>query len=243
MGKFDVLYDLKSKLDQADIDKDYNVALDAISTCYDIDNISYLGLMMPKLCTEEPFSVNSYKKSWVENYLSNEYLSVDLVIKDGLVSILPLDWAILQKKYPKTKTFFQDANGYGIGNNGITIPIRGMMGEFALFSVSINASNKNWEIYRKELLPELNMLSFYFHEMVMRGSGLVEPLPHLSPRETEVIKWLSNGKTKEDISDILCLSYSTIKHYTETARTRLGALNSSHAVAKAISRGIIPPPE
>ncbi|WP_084798278.1 helix-turn-helix transcriptional regulator [Pleomorphomonas koreensis] len=51
----------------------------------------------------------------------------------------------------------------------------------------------------------------------------------------------SAGKTVCDSADILGLSDRTVKFYLENVRHKLNCLNTTHAVARAISLGLIPP--
>jgi DNA-binding CsgD family transcriptional regulator len=61
----------------------------------------------------------------------------------------------------------------------------------------------------------------------------------LSQRELEVLTWAAEGKTYRDISVITGYSYGTIKTRLDCARYKLNAVNVSHAVAKAITLGLI----
>ncbi|ANL02681.1 LuxR family transcriptional regulator protein [Rhizobium phage RHEph18] len=63
--------------------------------------------------------------------------------------------------------------------------------------------------------------------------------PHMTQRETEIIKWVSHGKTAYEIGIILGISEPTIHHHIASARAKLDAMNSTHLVAKALRRGII----
>lgn len=53
----------------------------------------------------------------------------------------------------------------------------------------------------------------------------------LTPRETEVLRLVSQGNSYKKIASILRLSVPTIKVYTQRAKSKLGANNCSHAVA------------
>jgi DNA-binding CsgD family transcriptional regulator len=57
----------------------------------------------------------------------------------------------------------------------------------------------------------------------------------LSPRETEVLAWLTCGKTNRDIADILGLSPITIKHCVERIFAKLDVSTRAAATAVAIA--------
>lgn len=62
---------------------------------------------------------------------------------------------------------------------------------------------------------------------------------HITPRETEVIKWIADGKTAWEISTILHLSEHTIRNHIENARRKFDAANTPHLIAAALRQGII----
>ena len=64
-------------------------------------------------------------------------------------------------------------------------------------------------------------------------------LPHLTPRETECLKWAAAGKSEWEISQILGISEHTAERHLLNAKTRLGAVNRVQAVAEAIRLGLI----
>jgi DNA-binding CsgD family transcriptional regulator len=69
-------------------------------------------------------------------------------------------------------------------------------------------------------------------------NGAVEK-PSLTEREIECLKWSAEGKTYEDIGMLLGISARTVRFFLENARHKLGSLNTTHAVANAMLRGLI----
>jgi LuxR family quorum-sensing system transcriptional regulator SolR len=63
----------------------------------------------------------------------------------------------------------------------------------------------------------------------------------LSKREKEILEWLAWGKTAADIGTILGLSPRTVEWHTQRVMEKMGAINRTQAVAKAIKRGSILP--
>ncbi len=56
----------------------------------------------------------------------------------------------------------------------------------------------------------------------------------LSPREKEVLYWVSKGKTNYEISIILGISYKTVKNQVQAILIKLRVNNRAQAVAKSI---------
>ena len=66
-----------------------------------------------------------------------------------------------------------------------------------------------------------------------------EPAQSLSPRETETLTLLSLGYSRAQAANTMGISEHTLRAYAESARYKLGAVNTIHAVAAIISRGLI----
>lgn len=56
----------------------------------------------------------------------------------------------------------------------------------------------------------------------------------LTPRETECLVWTARGKTSQEIAIIAGLSVHTVNHYLATASVKLGAVNRTQAVVRAM---------
>ena len=61
----------------------------------------------------------------------------------------------------------------------------------------------------------------------------------LSPREIDAVTLLAMGYNRAQVAQTLTISEHTVRVYVESARFKLGAMNTTHAVARAISRGLI----
>ena len=61
----------------------------------------------------------------------------------------------------------------------------------------------------------------------------------LTPREVDAMTLLALGYSRAQVADSLSISENTLRVYIESARSKLGALNTTHAVARAMSRGLI----
>ncbi len=61
----------------------------------------------------------------------------------------------------------------------------------------------------------------------------------LSIREKEVLRWAADGKTVTEISAILDISVATVKFHTRNAAEKLGTVNRTAAVARAVAMGLL----
>ncbi|MDL2233439.1 LuxR C-terminal-related transcriptional regulator [Ruminococcaceae bacterium OttesenSCG-928-L11] len=61
----------------------------------------------------------------------------------------------------------------------------------------------------------------------------------LTERETETLHYLSQGLTREEIAEALCISVNTVKTYIKSIYSKLGAVNRADAVRLGLSAGLI----
>lgn len=63
----------------------------------------------------------------------------------------------------------------------------------------------------------------------------------LSARERECLTWAASGKTAWESGMIMAISESAVKKHLASAAAKLGAHTRTHAVAIAMSAGLIAP--
>jgi transcriptional regulator EpsA len=95
--------------------------------------------------------------------------------------------------------------------------------------------------YRAELVvPHVHaaFVRVLGHEAKTNGSGARTPR-RITAREAEILNWIKEGKTNVDIAGILALSPWTVKNHVQTILKKFSAQTRGHAVARAISLGIL----
>ena len=63
----------------------------------------------------------------------------------------------------------------------------------------------------------------------------------LTPRESETLKWLAEGKTMEEAAVILGVGVETVKTFCKSIRTKLDCTNAPSMVKRAYELGILRP--
>lgn len=79
--------------------------------------------------------------------------------------------------------------------------------------------------------------------VVITGAAgeILEPRPHVSRREREILVLLGEGLTTAQIAIRLQVSQRTIRGYVTKMKKRLNALNVQQLVARAVALGIFHP--
>lgn len=85
----------------------------------------------------------------------------------------------------------------------------------------------------------LELVIPHFHEALRRVSSSSKNGPSLTSKETEILKWVKQGKTTWDISTILMISERTVKFHVANILQKLDAATRAHAVAIALERKLI----
>jgi DNA-binding CsgD family transcriptional regulator len=89
-------------------------------------------------------------------------------------------------------------------------------------------------------MVKLQLISVLIDSAASVNLKLSSPTVKLSKREEQCLIWAARGKTYQDISDILNISFGSVKSYLDTARHKLNCANLTHAVGVAIATGVIP---
>jgi LuxR family transcriptional regulator, quorum-sensing system regulator CinR len=182
----------------------------------------------------------TYSIQWQTRYFLKQYVLIDPVISNGSKAVLPFDWDELSNDDPVVRAFFADALSHDVGHNGISIPVRNRRGVYSLVSFTSNYPKQEWQEYKKNNMVKLQLLSVLIDSAASINLKLNAPPVKLSRREEQCLIWAARGKTYQDISEILNISFGSVKSYLDTARHKLNCVNLTHAVAVAIATGVIP---
>lgn len=186
------------------------------------------------------FAILTYSEEWIARYLDAGYVRIDPVVGAALEAFHPIDWKSLDWSSKRCQEFLKESIDYGLGNQGLTIPIRGPNGQFAIFTANKSCTDEHWEYFKKRSFGDLLIVSHFFHQKVIEYFGLNEKSRYsLSAREIDVLRGLSLGQNRAQIAHNLGVSENTVRVYIDSSRHKLGALNTAHAVAIAVSKGVL----
>jgi len=191
--------------------------------------------------TGQQYAALTYDPSWVDHYVAEGFEKIDPVVQGCFQRFTPVDWKRLDWSHKSARTLLGDGITAGLGNQGFSIPIRGPAGQFALFTVNHKASDEQWASFTTEYMHELILAAHYMNEraLAMEGSDEIKAGQSLSPRETDALTLLAAGMNRSQAAERLKISEHTLRVYIESARFKLGAANTTHAVANALLRGLI----
>lgn len=187
------------------------------------------------------YGCGTYGPTWSARYQARDYLRIDPVVIGCYRRFRPVDWKDLDWTPRAARAFRRDAQAHGIGAQGFSVPIRGPHGQFALFTTNHSCTDRVWAAFTARHRRDLIWAAHCFNENALalapeRAPGAVQAL---SPREVDAMTLLAVGLSRAQVAERLSISEHTLRAYVESARFKLGAANTVHAVARALSRGLI----
>jgi len=76
-------------------------------------------------------------------------------------------------------------------------------------------------------------------EKLKPGFPVIEAPPALTPRETEILRFIASGKSNREIADMLGMAEGTVKNHASSILGKLGVRDRTRAVLRAIELGLI----
>ena len=228
---------------------DLTAALDGFLRNAGFGQFSYVGIqgdaVQDKHLTDvAPEAIHlTNRPDWTRQYISQNYVKSDPVVRETIVSRLPIQWTetfMLSTRTPDESVFMEDAWENGICR-GYTVPIHGPRGEFGLLMVSSPESDREFASLMDLYAYDLQVVAHHFHDSAQRALSkqlkVPAPIP-LTSREVEILKWTVDGKTAWEIGQIVHISERTVNFHLRNIMAKFGVHNKTHAAAKAVNLGL-----
>ena len=243
MGLFDDSFELSvSEVEAVRSMDDLRGFIGRLLERYDLRHAVYLAVTLPDRIDPKPVLVSTYPKEWAQRYADQDYFAIDPVVSAAATRLLPFDWAELSHRGIRVKQMFNESQEFGIGQQGLSFPVRGPLGDHAVFTVTSDAGASAWQKLRSGYMRDLQLLAHFVHGKVLefeRGASF--PIKPLSAREREVLSWAASGLNNDQIAFKLGISERVVRAYFESARHKLNCLNRGHVLARAVSLRLVGP--
>jgi DNA-binding CsgD family transcriptional regulator len=187
-----------------------------------------------------------YPSEWWSRYISKDYLLIDPVVAYGTTHITPVRWDQLQpREYERERVnrFMGEAHEFGLCS-GVSFPTHSSRSEVSLLSFASERDHRRARADIQHATPYAQYFNTYLHEAIRRifeKQILQLARVHLTQKERECLLWSAEGKTTWEISVILRLSERTVRFHLHNASKKLNTVSRQHAVARAVSLGLINP--
>lgn len=183
------------------------------------------------------FLISNYDVRWQERYRDAGYLHLDPTVAHGLRCNEPLIWS--REVFRQSAQMWAEARSFDlcVGWAQSSFDPSGSVGMLTLARSHETLSRT--EVRTRE--PEYSWLANLAHTALsaaLRQANCARN-PALSPREVEVLRWMADGKTSEEIALLLRISVHTVNFHVKNVKTKLQAANKTAAVASAIGLGLL----
>jgi LuxR family quorum-sensing transcriptional regulator LasR len=208
------------------------------------DSVLYGVVPSKHASLEGSFLHSNYSRDWRVQYDTQKLYYVDPTVSHCLASSIPIVWEPETFIAKDQGALYEEASQFGI-RSGITFPIHGRSGEVGL--ISFAADVMPGEQFNDRLihyLADLSLVRDYAFESSLKhikAKNVAEPVPHLTKRELEVIKWVMAGKSSWEISRITDCAEATVNFHISNIRQKFNVNTRQQALVKAIALGIITP--
>jgi LuxR family quorum sensing-dependent transcriptional regulator len=226
-------------------------SLEALSTTHDVmsemqrafalfgfENFIITGLPNDRERFESKVLLRKWPLGWYELYARENYVRADPVIRLCRNTTRPFEWTEAPydaERERKAAEVMHRAADFGMAR-GFCLPIHGVEGYEACLSMSgtdLDLSTRS--------KPAIHLMAMYAFERVRT---IVAPAERqwadgLTPREREALTWAAAGKSAADTGQILGIKERTVTAHIVSACQKLGAMNKTQAVARAVHQRLI----
>ena len=182
---------------------------------------------------------------WMEGRWVSEGSAFD---PEAYLARCPVNRHVLETDHPFfwTKTGEPGHDGYriarrpsGSGIHGLQVPVFGHAG--LIGAMSFGGTTIDSTVQTRSALTLVAIAAFHAAQRLASPAAPV-PIPQLSDREREVMRWVASGRRQADIALMLSLSERTIENHLRRIRKRLGATTTAQAMHLVVRARSLDPP-
>lgn len=210
-------------------------SIERVAVKLGFDHVAY-EFQAPYPVTQPKITLlNNFPGPWQEHYYRSGSLLTDPTVIQGRQSQAPLVWN--DQAFASNPALWRHAHDHGIRACWAQSSLEGSGAGSLLTLCRIHEPMTTYELQAKE--PFMRWLVQVAHvrlskAIVDKDANAFTPL---TPREREVLQWTADGKSAQDIADILVLSKSVVDFHLKNSIKKLNSPNKTAAVARAVLLG------
>lgn len=187
----------------------------------------------PLAIFDQRTALHSWPSCWRAEYIANNFLAFDPVVAMSRRSTRAFRWSDVPICSASAKRVMEAASLVGL-RQGVSVPYIGFHGYEG--TISFSGSHVDDD---PNVLPTLELVAYTAaNRLASIRSSIAENRATISPREKEVLRWASLGKTSSETASILSTSTETVNKQLSSAMRKLDAVTKTHAVAESLRRGL-----
>ncbi|MEO3712769.1 LuxR family transcriptional regulator [Roseateles flavus] len=189
---------------------------------------------------EHRILAQNYPSPWVDRYRDRDYFSKDPVIRHARGTAKPFQWSDLAVQGSREEAVLQEAFAAGL-REGMAVPIHEPWGRIYLTTLATRRAASAAALDADQLRTQAHMLAVIFHARYAALGGLQardRPVG-LTPRESECLTWVAQGKSSWDIGQLMAVSEHTVNFHLKNAMRKFDTASRVTAAVRAASLGLI----
>lgn len=199
------------------------------------------GMRAPLPVAEpEIVMLNDYAPAWQKHYQAHGYLRIDPLVQRGMTSLETFAWSGIDATAGPATGFWEEARAHGIAT-GVSIPALAANSVRGMLTLSRSHENMTEREFRgkRSALVWLGQMAHHGLARHLLLQWRSSAKRDLSERETEVLRWVAEGKTNRQIAAKVGVTERTVHFHLNNAMSKLGVGNRTAAAVRAVVLGII----
>lgn len=182
----------------------------------------------------------NYPEPWIHRYQDQDYFNKDPVIRHARSTIAPYLWSDLPVHSGRELIILQEANDAGV-RQGLAFPIHEPWGRVFLATLATRSTSSSKPIAHELVQAEAHAMVAIFHARysTIVGTKRKHPWVDLTPRESECLEWVAQGKSSWDIGQLMAVSEHTVNFHLKNAMRKFDTASRVTAAVRAMSLGLI----
>lgn len=213
-------------------------------------SFEFYGILKQPRPHQDPMGLvlsGRWPDKWPETYIANRYVLVDPTVRHLGRATGAFRWKDALKALKgdpqrrRMEQMLKEAAKFGLAD-GYMFPIHGRQG--LLGNLTLGGKPIDLTAVEMSLFEQVAKLMFFeLSRFQARAAGEPPPISteevKLTRRELEVLHFLADGLTSQEIGKTLNLSNHTVDWYMNGIQEKLDARNRQHVVALAFRQGLI----
>lgn len=186
----------------------------------------------------------TFPTEWLARYVQHGHHAADPVLRHVEAAVLPYTWSEALAAVGGRAAAQVLADGVELGmRSGYAVPLRGPGMLSGCVSIASGLDPAALADRLAGARGEVLLAAYELQDTMARAFAPEQVGGHLTERERECLQWSAMGKSKWEIGEILGISESTVAFHMKNAMRKLGATRRELAITRALSEGLIDPPE
>jgi len=211
----------------------------------------YYGVLIQPRPHQDPMTLvlaGKWPQKWPETYIANRFVLIDPTIRYLGRATGAFRWKDARKAFKsdpqkrRMDQMFKEAAKFGL-EDGYIFPVhgrQGLLGNMTLGGLPVDLTPVEISLFEQVAkLMFMELLRFRTEAETGDDEPAAQQEIKLTRRELEVLHFLAEGMTSQEIGKVLNLSSHTVDWYMNGIQEKLEAKNRQHVVALAFRQGLV----